>query len=312
MTFVDGFVAQYADRDGWGDFVAAPAPLAADVNPASLVTFFKAPMSLPGLPQGENKIWNDIARRINSYPFPSSDQCSAKHYRDVFEFMRLNAGAVDRVVECGIFHGGMSVVLAGCAVAFDFTIDLVDVVPETLAAAYHRIRLIFPEALDRVRLFWGELPNYVKAVIPDAGFKNAVLHHDGSHIFNVVVRDLASLYYVRTRLHAILVQDTHLRHTNPDHYYFVDAAIAAVFGIDPRYQPIGTTFAETTAPDQYQRGKRDNVYFVGGQPEGMMLPLAENRFRYPHAVHRIDDFIKFPAKPPRLPADAMQIVAAEP
>lgn len=310
MTFVDYFTAQYADRDGWGDFMPAPEPLADGVNPTDLVTR-KVPMAMRALPEDKNNIWNSIVQRINAYPFPTSDQCSPKHYRDVFEFMRINNGAIDRVVECGVFHGGMSVVLAGCALAFDFTLDLVDVDPGTLAATYHRIRLTFPEAIDRVRPFWGELPNYVKTVLPDNRFKNAVLHHDGSHQFNVVMRDLASLYYVRTRMHAILVQDTHLRHSDPENYCFVDAAIAAVFGIDPRYQPIGTTFPMTTAPGHYERGKRHNVYFVAGQPEGMMLPLAENSFRYPHdAIHCIDDFIKFPTKPRRSAVDLLQSAEA--
>lgn len=309
MTFHDPFVAQYAGRDGWGNFLPLPAPLAAGSDPIESVTR-KMQMSRHPLPLDGNKIWDGIAARINAYPFVTSDQCSHKHYRDVFEFMRLNNGSLDRVVECGVFHGGMSAVLAGCAVAFNFTLDLIDVDPGSLTASYHRMLLTFPEAAGRIRLFWGELPNYVKQVRDEPDFSNAVLHHDGSHQFNVVMRDLASLYYIREKLHAVLIQDTHLRYSNPDNYCFVDAAVAAVFGIDPHYQPLGITFSHTTHPEGYQRGKKDNVYFVANQPEGMMLPIAANTFRYPHVLNRIDDFIKFPSKP-AMGEDQQVAVAAE-
>ena len=44
-----------------------------------------------------------------------------------------------------------------------------------------------------------------------------------------------------------------------------------------------------------ENGKND-VYFLEGRPEGMMIPLAENRFLYPTPMHKIDDFISFPAR----------------
>jgi hypothetical protein len=134
--------------------------------------------------------WNAIAARINAFPYPTSDQCSEKHYQDVFEFLRINRNIVDRVFECGVFHGGMSVLLAGCALAFDFYLDLIDVNPAALQSTFHRIRRTFPEALPKVRIFLGEIPNYVKTVMQDSEFKNAILHHDGSHRFNTVVNDL--------------------------------------------------------------------------------------------------------------------------
>lgn len=241
-----------------------------------------------------DEIWNDLATRINAYPYATSDQCSEKHYRDVVEFIRLNDGIIDRFVECGVFQGGLSVLLAGCAQAFDFRLDLVDVNPAALNATFQRIRLTFPEAVPRIRLFLGELPNYVKACLQEGDLRNIMLHHDGSHRFNIVVRDLASLFYMRSQLHAVLVQDTHLRHSDPANYCFVDAALAAVFGVDLRYQPIGVTFGATTSPELLAREGKHDVYFLGGRPEGMMIPLAENSFLYPHALHTIDDFIAFP------------------
>ncbi|MDC7788604.1 hypothetical protein PQJ75_24285 [Rhodoplanes sp. TEM] len=297
MSFHDPLVDRFASHPGWGCFMARPEPLPADGDPIALVGVDVPLTDLKRSETTDNRIWNDIARRINAYPFRTSDQCSEKHYRDVFEFLRLNNGVVRRVVECGVFHGGLSVELAGCAVAFDLAIDLVDVNPGALLAAWHRIARTFPEALDRVRLFLGELPNYVQAVAADPDFDAALVHHDGSHRFPVVMRDLASLYYVHKRVHALIIQDTHLRHSDPSNFCFVDAAVAAVFGIDPRYQPVGTTFVTTTTPAGYRRGEKHNVYFQAGRPEGMLIPIAENRFLYPHPlIHRLDDFVQCPAR----------------
>ncbi len=297
MLFTDVFVEPFAQHPQWATFLPVPAPLAEGENPGDL---------LPGRhlqrqarpTDTANKIWNRIAQRINAYPYATSDQCSEKHYRDVFEFIRLNTGSIDRFVECGVFQGGLSILLAGCALEFDFQLDLVDIDPAALNATFHRIRLTFPEALPRIRLFLGELPNYVKACVREPDFQNAVLHHDGSHRFNIVVRDLASLFYVRSKLHAVLIQDTHLRHSDPAKFCFVDAAVAAVFGLDLKYQPIGVTFHATTFPERLKREGEHDVYFVGGLSEGMMIPLAENNFLYPHALHSIDDFIAFPAPQP--------------
>ena len=295
--YTDPYTEQYADREGWSHFMTPPEPLPEGRNPADLVTIEVPRRKVNHDEHAGNRIWNDIARSINTYPFLTSDQCSPKHYRDVFEFLRLNNGVVRRVAECGVFHGGMSVLLAGCALAFDLRIDLIDVNPECLLASYHRIRATFPEALDRVRLFWGELPNFVQAVAEDPDFDDAVIHHDGSHTFNVVVRDLSSLYFLRNKLHAVLIQDTHLRNSDVNNFCFVDAAVAAVFGHDLRYQPIGAVYANTSHPNGYRRGEQDNVYFVKDRSEGMMIPLAENEFLYPHPnIHVIEDFILFPTR----------------
>lgn len=290
----DNHVAQFAADPRWGTFIECPAPLGAGEDPGQLLPWQNMRKQTRA-PDPSNRLWNDLIARINAYPFATSDQCSDKHYRDVFEFLRINNGAVDHFIECGVFQGGLSVLLAGCAVAFNFQLDLIDIKPAALAATYQRIRLTFPESLPRIRLFFGELPNYVKSTMREPSFSQAILHHDGSHRFNTVVNDLASLYFIRNRLHAVLVQDTHLRHSNPADFCFVDAAVAAVFGFDLRYQPIGVTFEKTTYPHLLKTEGRHDIYFVGGRPEGMMIPLAENPFLYPHDLHVIDDLIAFPA-----------------
>jgi hypothetical protein len=288
--FRNEFCAPFALMDGWGSFIPHPAPTADGLDPGQEVGAKFGPVRQHRNTNTQNRVWNAIAQRINAYPYPVSDQCSEKHYWDVFEFLRGNVGVVDRVAECGTFEGGLSVLLAGCAVAFDFRLDLIEVVPARMAATYHRIRMTFPEALDRVNLFFGEVPNYVKAVRDDPTFRNAVLHHDGSHIFQTVTRDLASLSFVKDRVHAVLIQDTHLRKTDPDQCWFVDAAVTAVFGHDPHYQPLGVTFPETTAPDD------NGIYFVGGRPEGMLLPIELNTFLYPHPGQTLDALIAYPAR----------------
>jgi hypothetical protein len=296
MTFQDSYAAKFAAESNWGHFLDHPVPLAEQEDPSALLPW-KGMTLQHRTTTAIDTTWNEIAARINAFPYPTSDQCSEKHYQDVFEFLRINRDVVDRVFECGVFHGGMSVLLAGCALAFDFCLDLIDVNPAALQSTFHRIRRTFPEALPKIRIFLGEIPNYVKAVMQDSEFKNAILHHDGSHRFNTVVNDLSSLYFVRSNVHAILIQDTHLRHSDPANYCFVDAAVAAVFGVDPRYQPIGTTYPmDVYSPAiDWEKGTND-VYFLEGRPEGMIIPLAENRFLYPTSMHKIDDFISFPAQ----------------
>ncbi len=117
-----------------------------------------------------------------------------------------------------------------------------------------------------------------------------MLHHDGAHDFNQVVRDLGVLFYVKDKLHSIAIQDTHLRGL-PHFYNFVDAAIYAIFGFNVNYLPLGAMYSEydalMTNPNEYQGN-----YFIPGQAEGMYIPVSENKFSYPHPAIKIEDFFK--------------------
>jgi len=197
-------------------------------------------------------------------------------------------GQFTRVAEVGVFMGGASIYLAGCMDPFEFDLDLIDPSAAFLLFAYERIRRSYPEAAKRVRLFHGDLPAYVRHVMLGDQRNSYVIHHDGAHSFNQVVKDMAALYYVKEKLTAAIVQDTHLRGT-VEHMNFVDLALYAVFGTDLNYAPIGMVHeagSPLTAPNQYQGN-----YFMPGASEGLVLPMSVNQFRYPHPDLRMDDFL---------------------
>jgi hypothetical protein len=188
--------------------------------------------------------------------------------------------------------GGSSSISAGCMADFDFELDLVDHNERFLLFTYERIRRLFPDAAKRVRLFHGDLPSYVSQEMMNGGRTGYVVHHQ-------VVRDMASLSFVRDKLYAIIAQDTQLRGAVA-HVNFVDMALYAVFGLDLKYAPIGCVYDKKdsrTAPNSYRRN-----YFMSGAPEGIVLPMSANSFRYPHPRLKIEDFL--PAKREPSPATA--------
>jgi hypothetical protein len=197
-------------------------------------------------------------------------------------------GEFERVVEVGVFMGGSSTFLAGCMQPFAFDLDMVDISIPYLQFAYERVRRMYPEEARRIRLFHGDVPSYVRQVMMNEASRRTILHHDGAHRFDQVVKDMASLSFVRSSLTAIIVQDTHLRGTI-NHMNFVDLALYAVFGTDLKFAPIGITYdanSPLTAPNQYQGN-----YFMPDAPEGLVLPMALNEFRYPHPDLSINDFL---------------------
>lgn len=228
---------------------------------------------------GANRIFDHILERAATLDIRCEDQCSPQYYADLFQVLRDYNGEFTRVVEVGVYLGGASVILGGCAEAFNFDIDMVDVNADFLRFAYERLRRAFPEAAKRVRLFHGDLPSYVRKVLmPESGGRN-IIHHDGSHRFDEVVRDLAALSFVQDKLHAVIAQDTHLRGSF-EHLNFVDLALYAVFGTDLKYLSIGAAYDASdarTLPNAFQGN-----YFMPGAYEGLVVPMAANSFRYPH------------------------------
>jgi hypothetical protein len=184
--------------------------------------------------------------------------------------------------------GGSTSFIAGTIEQFDFDLDLIDINPRFLRFAHERVRRMYPEAAKRIRLFYGDLPSYVRHVMRREDGHSYIVHHDGAHDFNQVVKDMASLYFVRDQLLAIIAQDTHLR-GHIDKMNFVDLALNAVFGMDLKYAPIGANYPENhmlTLPNQYQGN-----YFMPNAAEGIVLPMAVNQFHYPHPNHSIEDFL---------------------
>lgn len=237
---------------------------------------------------GRNRIFDEIAEKLSSFSGRYEDQCSAKYYFDLVTTLRDCHGEFDRVVEVGVYMGGSSSIFGGCIERLDYDLDLVDIDHRYLRFSYERIRRTFPEAARRVRLFHGDLPHYVKNVLAPGGVGKCIVHHDGAHDFNQVVKDMSALYFVREKIHAIISQDTHLR-GSAKYMNFVDMALYAVFGTELKFAPIGSSYEawdERTSPDGYYGN-----YFVPGVPEGVVLPMAANSFLYPHPSMKLEAFL---------------------
>lgn len=238
---------------------------------------------------GTNRFFDEIYRRSRELEIPYEDQCSDQYYYDLVQTLRDYAGEYTRVVEVGVYMGGASTVIAGCAERFAFDMDLVDINERFLRFAYERIRRLYPEMAKRVRLFHGDLPDYVATVMMETDDHRHILHHDGAHSFPLVVRDLAALSFVKDKLHAIIAQDTHLR-GRIEHMNFVDMALYAVFGLGMNYAPIGAVYMDIdgrTVPNQYQGN-----YFMPDSFEGFVVPMAMNEFKYPHPSMELESFVK--------------------
>ncbi|MBE1533403.1 class I SAM-dependent methyltransferase [Actinomadura algeriensis] len=277
-------------HDTWGTFLEPDASIAGLENPHEA-------LGIPILSghhadlkafAGYNTVFDRIADRVAGVNMAYEDQCSANHYFDVFTRIERDHRQASRIVEVGVFMGGSSTVFAGCVEPMGFELDLVDVNPVYLQFAYERIRRTFPGATPRVRMFYGDLPTYVKKVLVPETATRAIVHHDGAHDFNQVVKDISSLYYVRDRVHSLAIQDTHLRGLI-EHFNFVDAAVYAMFGVDVKYEPVGARYEEgssVTNPNQW-----NGNYFLAGMSEGMYIPFDGVEWKYPHPSMDLDTFL---------------------
>lgn len=242
---------------------------------------------------GRNRIFDRIFARQQLIDLKYEDQCSGQYYFDLVSTLRDFNGHYDRVAEVGVFMGGSSAFIADCTTPFDFDLDMIDVNLRFLKFAYERVRRVNPENAKRIRLFHGDLPSYVRHVIMRERGHSYIVHHDGAHNFEQVVKDLASLYYVQESITALIAQDTHLRGSIKN-MNFVDLALHAVFGPDLNFAPIGTSYSADspiTTPNKFEGN-----YFMPGAPEGLVIPMAMNTFRYPHPQLSIDDFLPPPAQ----------------
>jgi hypothetical protein len=235
--------------------------------------------------RGHNEHFDRIVERTARFDVGYEDQCSPTFYCDPFNCIYAFRDKLTRVIDLSVFMGGSSVILAGCAHEFDLQIDLIDIGSKYLHFGHERIRRICPELTDKVRLYNGDLPTYVRDVILREQGGCILVYHDGAHDFSQVVRDFCSLFYVKDQIHSVAIQDTNLR-GQPHYPYagrFVDAAVYAIFGFDMKFAPMGTTFTADnklmTTPNQY-----GGNYFVPDVPEGWFVPLDQNTFRYPHAT----------------------------
>jgi hypothetical protein len=244
--------------------------------------------------KGRNTVFDRIASRSKEVDLAYEDQCSAQHYYDVFGCVEREHGALTRLVDVGVFMGGSAAVLAGCVEPMGLELDLVDVNPVFLQFARERVRRMFPRAMTRVRMFHGDLPTYVANVLRAEPGTSALIHHDGAHDFNQVVKDLSSLYFARDRIHGVALQDTHLR-GDISYFNFVDAAVYAMFGVGVKYEALGARYPQdspVTHPNQW-----NGNYFLGDTPEGMFVPFDGVEWKYPHPSMELEAFLPVKVAP---------------
>ncbi|MFI0410760.1 class I SAM-dependent methyltransferase [Actinomadura sp. 3N508] len=279
----------------WGTFLAPDPALedAENLHDVLGITILSGHHADLTVFKGRNPVFDRIASRSTGVDLAYEDQCSAQHYYDVFGCVEREHGALTRLVDVGVFMGGSAAVLAGCVEPMGLELDLVDVNPVYLQFAYERVRRIFPRAMTRVRMFHGDLPTYVAKVLRAEPQTRALIHHDGAHDFNQVVKDLSSLYFARDRVHGVALQDTHLR-GDIGYFNFVDAAVYAMFGADVKYEALGSRYPKdspVTNPNQW-----NGNYFLADTPEGMYVQFDGVEWKYPHPMMELDDFL--PGKAP--------------
>ncbi|MFC2049308.1 hypothetical protein ACFLR2_01380 [Chlamydiota bacterium] len=274
----------------WGTFISPDRDLENLPNPnekyqITVLSGHKANFSAL---QSQNPFFDSITTKITEQraTIHFEDQCSGAYYFDIFNITEANKQKINKIVEVGVFMGGASCILAGQIEDSAIELDLVDANPVFLRFTYERIRRAFPKAALRVRLFFGDLPTYVKNVLSHAHKSKHLIHHDASHNFNEVVRDLASLSFVQDKIVGLMIQDTHLRSSNIHYYVFVDAALYAVFGSNMQYLEIGSKYSDNTNPAFEEEGY--GTYFLGGHPEGIYIPFFPGLFRYPHARVKLE------------------------
>jgi hypothetical protein len=291
--FINEYINKSMQDPAWGTFISPDAELENLPNPnekykITVLSGYKANFSAF---QFQNPLFDAITTKIIEQrdTIHFEDQCSEKYYFDIFNVVEATKDKINKIVEVGVFMGGASCILAGQIEDSDLELDLIDANPIFLKFTYERIRRAFPKAALKVRLFFGDLPTYVKNVLLHAGELKHMIHHDASHNFNEVVRDLASLSFVQDKIIGLMIQDTHLRSSNINSYVFVDAALYAVFGNGMQYLEIGTKFPDSTNPAFEEEGY--GTYFLGGYPEGMYIPFFPGLFRYPHSNIKLEHIL---------------------
>ncbi|MEV4256777.1 class I SAM-dependent methyltransferase [Spirillospora sp. NPDC049652] len=286
----------------WGTFLVPDGALAEADRPHELLGIpiqsgFHADLSVFA---GQNTVFDRIADRVASVKLDYEDQCSPKHYFDVFTRIEREHAHLTRIVDVGTFMGGSAAVFAGCVEPMGLELDIVDVNDAYLRFAHERVRRAFPGAVPRVRIFHGDLPTYVRTVLLAEQGTRALVHHDAAHSFDQVVKDLSALYFARDRVHSLAVQDTHLR-GSIGYLNFVDAAVYAIYGKGVEFEPLGAAYPAGSAvcePNQW-----DGNYFMAEEPEGMYLRFEGLTWKYPHPSMTLDEFMPVPAATTR-PAGA--------
>lgn len=238
------------------------------------------------LPQDKSvePLFNDIMKKLHSNEI--FFRSSTKYYFDCYSVIMEHKGVVNKIVEVGPHFGDLSGLLAGMLEHLEATLDLVDMNPIYLFKTYEQIKKLFPEAASKVKLFFGDLPSYIKNV---AGTSTQIhlIHYQGSYNFNDVVRDIGATYFARQKIVGTIIHNTHLRTTDMNYYAFVDVALYALFGLNVQFLKLGEQ--EDVKSELYFLSQ-PSIYFAHPSIDGMYLPYAVNHFRYPHPNTQLEDF----------------------
>lgn len=276
----------------WGTFISPDPELAQIADPNEKLKVYipsgnKADFSHV---VGHNPMFDSIVRKIVAQrdTMTYEEQCSGKYYFDCFTIIQQLRSGINRIVEAGPYLGGASCVFAGCVEEFGIELDLIDAKKEFLLYTHERIRRAFPNAVSKVRLFYGNMHAYITNVVQKENQTKILFHHDAGHNYNQVLNDLASLYFVKDKVTGLIIQDTHLRSANVGNYIFVDAAVFSAFGFNAKYLGIGVQFPQTTQP-----AYAGQTYFLEKNPEGFFIPFDQNSFQYPHPTMKLEDMDTF-------------------
>lgn len=291
--FSNDFLANAMKSPEWGHFIEPDKTLESYTDPNDKYKLARGVSYRPDYSEFVTQSTNffHIIQRIEAIRsnFTFEDQCSAKYYFDIFNLTQSLADKITKVVDVGVFMGGSASILAGCIENKNVQLDLVDFGSEYLRTSYERVRRAFPEVAKRTRLFLGDLPTYINAVLLHEIDTMNLIQHDASHNFNEVVRDLAALSFVKNKVTGLMIQDTHLRGGNVGSGFFVDAALYAVFGGNMPFYELGIKLNAATEP-AFQ-SSAFGTYFIDNQAEGMYIPFHLVNFRYPHSTIKLESLL---------------------
>ncbi len=272
----------------------------ADLNQVLRAPVFGGQHAAVGALVGSNAVFDAVVGQIDNFQGTFEDQCQARYYLDMCQIFdqQLDTDA-DLIVEAGVYLGGASIFLGALAASRGIPLHLIDIDPDFLWFTHERVRRTLGPHAPHIRLWRGDIPSYVQEVLENGPYHRLMMQHDASHDFNIVVRDLASLYYVRDIVQGVCIQDTNLR-GKPKYLNYVDFAVRAVFGDHATTQPIGARFNAIDHPHAMRPDRWFGNYFLESEPEGLYIPFAQNSFSYPHPDITLEDFQRLgPAAPPK-------------
>lgn len=222
---------------------------------------------------GRLTLFDHCVARIRQNDWMYAEQCTPKYYFDLIAYLHKQKGQIERVAEVGVFLGGGSAFLALAAVELGYELHLIDLNPQFLGYTFERVLAIAPEAEGRVKIFHGDFPSYVEKGHLLQKNKANFAQFDASHRFPDVVRDMVAVCRGERWIKSFAIQDTHLRSHYVEGEVFVDMAVYSVFGLRPKFRPIGSM---TSSRRMDLPNSEWKLFMRPNAPEGMLLELKDN------------------------------------